>query len=112
MEEMMTAFIIWGIFGCFFIGMGIYDMLSKKEVPFGFWANAETLPMENVKAYNRAVGLLWIVYGIVFILLGLPLLFHGQNSAGIVITLLGTMFEAIAAMAVYVVVIEKKYRKK
>lgn len=111
MEGTMIAFIIWGIFGCFFIGMGMYDMLSKKEVPFGFWANAETLPMENVKAYNRALGLLWIVYGVVFILLGIPLL-QGQNSAGILITLLGTMFEAIAAMAVYVVVIEKKYRKK
>ncbi len=111
MEGMMLAFIIWGILGCFFIGMGMYDMLSKKEVPFGFWANAETLPMENVKAYNRALGLLWIVYGVVFILLGIPLL-QGQNSAGILITLLGTMFEAIAAMAVYVVVIEKKYRKK
>lgn len=111
MEGTMIAFIIWGILGCFFIGMGMYDMLSKKEVPFGFWANAETLPMENVKAYNRALGLLWIVYGVVFILLGIPLL-QGQNSAGILITLLGTMFEAIAAMAVYVVVIEKKYRKK
>ena len=109
--EIMAAFIIWAIAGCFFIGMGIYDILSKKEAAFGFWANAKTLPMENVKAHNRALGILWCVYGVVFILLGVPLL-QGQNSAGVLITLLGVMFETIVTMAVYVLVIENKYRKK
>ncbi|MBR3684601.1 MAG: hypothetical protein IKL78_07000 [Lachnospiraceae bacterium] len=107
----MAAFIIWTVMGAMFIIMGIVDIFSKKQKAFGFWANAQTLPIENIKGYNRALGILWIVYGIILILLGLPLL-QGDNSPGVIITILGTMFEAIAAMAVYVVVIEKKYRKK
>lgn len=58
----MVAFIIWAVGGAFFIGMGIYDFFSKKQKPFGFWANAETLEIKDVKAYNRALGILWMVY--------------------------------------------------
>ncbi len=107
----MVAFIIWAICGLFFVGMGIFDFFSKKEKPFGFWANAETLQIGNVKAYNRALGILWIVYGILFAVLGLPLL-AGQNSPYILLSILGVMFLSIAAMVVYVTVIEKKYKKK
>ena len=107
----MVAFIIWAICGLFFVGMGIFDLFSKKEKTFGFWANAETLQIENVKAYNRALGILWIVYGVLFILLGLPL-FAGQNSPYILLSILGAMFLSIGAMVVYVTVIEKKYKKK
>ena len=56
MEERLTAFIIWAIVGVLFIIMGIYDMKSKKTKPFGFWANAEVKPIEDVKGYNRALG--------------------------------------------------------
>lgn len=106
----MLAFIIWSIVGIFFVALGIYDILSKKQVPFGFWANAEPQPMKDVRGYNRAVGLLWCVYGVVFILLGLPLLL-GQNSPLVIVSILGAMAESIVAMAVYTVVIEKKYSK-
>ena len=44
--------------------MGIYDFNSKKAKPFGFWANAEVAHIEDVKGYNRALGILWCVYGI------------------------------------------------
>ena len=66
--------------------------------------------VNDVKAYNKSLGKLWCVFGIVFILLGIPLL-SGQNSAAIAITLVGTLFEAIITMAVYVLVIDKKYRR-
>ena len=111
MSEEMLAFIIWGIVGIAIVLLGIYDMFSKKEVPFGFWANAKVFEVTDVKAYNRAVGMLFCVYGVALILLGIPLLL-GQNAAGIILTMLGTMGISIAAMVVYVVVIEKKYRKK
>lgn len=51
-----------------------------------------------------------MVFGAVLILLGLPLL-DGQNSPYVIISMLGIMLEAIAAMAVYVIVIERKCRK-
>lgn len=107
----MAAFIIWAIVGIAFIVLGFYDMMSKKEAAFGFWANAETGPVTDVKKYNRALGRLMCVFGVVFILLGLPLL-PGQAPALVVITIVGTMFAAIAVMAVYTVGIERKYRKK
>ena len=111
--EGIIAFIIWAILGVFIIIMGIYDMKSKKEKPFGFWANANVAPIEDVKGYNRALGLLWCVYGVLFILVGLPLLVLNEgNKALLVIPLVGTMFISIGAMAVYTVCIEAKYRKK
>ena len=55
MEERFIAFIIWGIIGLLFIVMGIYEFHSKKAKPFGFWANAEVAPIEDVKGYNRAM---------------------------------------------------------
>lgn len=111
MEENIIAFVIWIMIAVFFIGMGIYDLNSKKEKPFGFWANAETAPIEDVKGYNRALGILWCVYGVMFIFIGFPLL-AGENSGLIILSVLGTMLLSIAAMIVYTIGIEPKYRKK
>lgn len=108
---MQFAFWIWLATAFCFIGMGIYNFFSKKKAPFGFWANAKVFSVTDVKAYNRALGKLWCVFGVVFALLGLPLL-GGQNSPYILLSILGAMVEAIGAMVVYVTVIEKKYRKK
>ncbi|MBD5497129.1 MAG: hypothetical protein HDR11_05095 [Lachnospiraceae bacterium] len=108
---MLYAFLIWLAMSACFVIMGIYNFFSKKKSAFGFWANAKVFEVTDVKAYNRALGKLWCVFGVVFALLGLPLL-YGQNSPYILLTILGAMLEAIAAMVVYVTVIEKKYRRK
>lgn len=110
-EQVMTAFVIWALVGVFFVGMGIYDIIAKKEKPAGFWANAEQFPVADVRAYNKAVGKMWCVYGIVFILLGIPLL-AGQNSPYVLLSIAGMLFASIGTMVVYVLMIEKKYRKK
>lgn len=110
-EAMLIAFIIWIIFSGVMITFGIYSMHSKRAMPFGFWANAEVFEVNDVRAYNRAVGKLWCVFGTVFALLGLPLL-AGHNSPYIIFSILGCMAEAIGAMVVYVTVIERKYRVK
>ena len=113
MGESLGAFIIWAIMGVLFIVMGIYDINSKKAKPFGFWANAEVGQIEDVKAYNRALGRLWCVYGILFMLIGLPLLILNEQNAGLIaIPMVGTMLISIGAMAVYTIGIESKYRKK
>lgn len=54
---------------------------------------------------------LFVGFGIVFILLGLPLL-SGQNSALILLSAFGAMAEAIILMAICTLVIEKKCKKK
>ncbi len=104
----MLAFVIWTVCGLFFLGLGIYSFKAKK--PVGFWANAEIPPMKDLKGYNKAMGKFWCVYSVIFIPLGLPLL-AGQNSAVVVISVLGIMFEMIGAMVVYLH-IEEKYKKK
>lgn len=106
---MMTGFVIWMLVSGIMVAFGIYAFFSKRAMPFGFWANAEVFEVRDVRAYNRAVGKLWCVFGSVFALLGLPLL-TGQNSPYIILSILGCMVEAIVAMIVYVTVIEKKYR--
>lgn len=108
---MVVGFIIWALCGAAIIGVGISACYSKHAQPFGFWANVKVFEVTDLKAYNRAVGKLFMIYGSVFILLGLPMI-AGQNNAWLVITLVGTVFSSIAAMAVYVTVIEAKYRKK
>lgn len=106
---MDIAFIIWSIGGCVFIGMGIYAIFSKK--PMGFWANAEMFELIDMKQYNYAMAKLFCVYGVVFILLGLPMLSE-QNSPWILLSVIGLMVESIIAMVVYSLVIEKKYKRK
>lgn len=104
----MAGFIICVIVGCFFIGLGILSFFAKKAV--GFWSNAKMFEVKDVKGYNRAVGKLWCVFGIVFILLCLPML-DGQNSPLIMISILGIVVEVLILMIIYTQVIEKKYRK-
>ena len=111
MSEKMIAFGIWCAIGFLFIGMGIYAFFAKKTRPMGFWANAEMFEVTDVKKYNTAMGKLFCCYGIVFIILGIPLL-AGQNTPWILISMIGVMMESIAMMGIYTTVIEKKYKKK
>ena len=53
------------------------------------------------------------MYGILFILIGLPLLILDEKNSGlIIIPVVGAMLISIGAMIVYSVGIESKYRKK
>lgn len=107
--DSIMGFVIWTIIGVMFLAFGIYSLVAKRAI--GFWANTETMEVADVKAYNQAMAKLWFVFGIVFIILGLPLL-AGQNSALVFVSVIGVMLESIATMAVYTTVIEKRYRKK
>lgn len=105
----MIGFIIWSLVSCFFIGLGISCLFAKKAT--GFWSNIERPEVTDIKKYNRAMCKLWCAFGVIMMLLGLPLLGR-QNSPLVIISVLGMMFEAIAFMVFYVLVIEKKYIKK
>lgn len=103
------GFVLWMIGGCLLIALGLRAFFAKKEV--GFFCNVKPLPMSDVKAYNRAVGKLLIGYGILFGVLGLPIL-AGQNSALLLVSILGVVAESIGAMVVYILVIQNKYERK
>ena len=102
----MMGFIIWALVGAVIIVLGTIDIFSKK--PAGFWANVKTMSVNDVKGYNRATGILFILYGVVFILLGIPLL-SGQNRMLILLSVIGVMIETIVTMAVYSIFIVKKF---
>ncbi len=63
-EGRLWGFALWMAGGGLFFVLGLAAFVSKKAV--GFWANIKTVPMKDKKGYNRTVGKLWIVYGIVF----------------------------------------------
>ncbi len=108
MDGSVIGFIIWCAVGGMFVCLAVASWFSKK--PVGFWANAQVFEVTDVKKYNHAVAKLFFVFGMVMIPLGIPLL-AGQNSAWALLSVAGVMAEAIAIMAVYTLVIEKKYRK-
>ena len=104
----MLGFILWAAAGVLFMGLGVFCFRAKK--PMGFWANVKAPEVKDAKAYNRALGKMWCVFGGAFILLGLPLLMK-KIGVGALISVLGTVFLILAMMAVYSQVIEPKYRK-
>lgn len=105
----MIGFVIWAIVGVIIIGLGVRAYLSKKAV--GFWANIRPISVNDVTGYNRAVGKLFVIYGVIFIALGLPLV-SGQNSSFILLSVLGAMIETIVIMAIYSLCIERKYKEQ
>ena len=104
----MLAYLLWILCACVFCVIGFYAFVSKKAV--SIYANIKEPPkVSDVRAYNRAIGIVWTVSGIVMVLLGLPLL-AGQNSPLALISIFGVAFECIALIAV-LVFIEQKYRR-
>lgn len=106
MTEGMTALLIWEACAVLFAGIGISCFLAKKTV--GFFANAEPPKIRDVKAYNRAVGRLWLVFAVVFALLGIPLLW--PDSPLVLLGIIGLMWAIIVVIIVYLR-IEQKYKK-
>ncbi len=109
MAAIIMGFIMWTLFGCVMVGLGIGAFFSKK--PVAFWANIKVFQVNDIRRYNQATGKLFIVYGIIFIVFGLPLLSE-QNSPYILLSVLGVMIETIVLMAIYNLYITKKYEKK
>lgn len=96
-------------FECIKNEKSVYFLLTSAKA-VGFWANIKAEPINDIKNYNYAMGKLFIVYGVIFILLGTPLL-SGQNSPFILLSVVGIMIETIVTMAIYTLIIVKKYKK-
>lgn len=90
-----------------YLCLGVYIWFSKKAI--GFWGNKKMFQVTDIRKYNHAMSELYVVHGIVFILLGLPLL--TGHSKWIVLSVAGVVVETIVLMAVYSLVIMKKYKK-
>lgn len=104
------AFSAFALIGLFFLIIGIRCFFSDK--PSGFWANAEQFEVTDVRAYNNAMGKLWIVAAVLYTALGLPLLNPKNILPVILITIVGCMVVSIGIMIFFTTVIEPKYKKK
>ncbi|WP_292919569.1 MULTISPECIES: hypothetical protein [environmental samples] len=87
--------------------LGYYIWFSKKAI--GFWGNKKMFEVTDIRKYNHAMSKFYVVHGMVFIFLGLPLLTGAHKW--IILSVTGAVVETIVLMAVYSLVIKKKYKK-
>lgn len=75
MEESAVILLVNWVFALLFILIGIFSW--RKETPMHFWSGSTvtTEEISDVKAYNKANGLMWISYGSIFIIAGIIGLF-------------------------------------
>ena len=106
---MIIGFVIWSAVSLLLLGIGIWSWRSGKAV--GFFTGVKPPEVSDVKKYNRSVAALWFVYAVLLELLGLPLLFLKQHSAGFLLSLLGVPLISIALMIAYHRILAK-YRVK
>ena len=102
---MTVGFVIWSIVSLVLLGIGIWSWKSDRTI--GFYAGVNPPEVSDIRKYNRTVALLWFAYAAAFELLGLPLLFLKQNSAGFVWSILGVAVITIALMIVYNRILER-----
>lgn len=105
----MIGFVIWCLAGCLFLGFGIAAWRAEK--PTGFWSNVRMGEVNDIRGYNHAMGKLWCVSGVIFMILGIPLL-ADQDALILLVSVGGSLIWVIAVMLVYELGIMRKYRKE
>lgn len=105
---MIIGFAVWSIVAIVFMLIGISCRKSDEAV--GFFTFVKPPIIEDVKAYNNAVAVLWFVSAVVLEIIGIPILFLKQNSPLFVPIILAVIIWLILLMIVYLK-IEAKYKK-
>lgn len=110
MTELSFAAILVELTGLISAGLGIFCRTSRRNTAWGFGSIRAPFEVTDLKAYNRAVGNIWLACGIITCLLGGLLVLFGSGPA---------VFVAIAAFAAYtggsayyVLSVTPKYRKR
>lgn len=101
------GFIIWTIISIVFEYIGITT--RRSSIPVNLFTFSDVPKVNDVKGYNRAVSNLWLVFTVLFEMIGISLLFIKQNSPFVVLIVLGVVFLVIGMMMAYIK-IESKYR--
>ena len=106
MEQFAFSFILIPV-AALITGIGVYAW--KREKPMWFWSGTTVSEEEitDVRAYNRANGIMWIAFSAVFWLSAV--LGFMQIKAAPVIMLAGC-FAGIPALVIAYGLIYKKYR--
>ena len=108
MEMGIIAFAVWSIVALTFAIIGISS--RKSAEPVGFFSNVKPPKVKDVKQYNKAVSTIWIVFAVVFEILGIPILVFEQNSPVFLVVILGVAALLIGIIIAYFKV-EAKYKE-
>lgn len=105
---MVMAFVIWSAVCALFIGIGISCI--KSSIAVGFFTFTEPSDVKDISGYNKAVAKLWMIYAVIFEIIGIPLLYLKQNSPMILLLMPLAIIWVISLIIVYLK-IESKFRK-
>lgn len=92
------------------VGTGIYSF--KRKTPMHFWSGTTVKSEEisDIYAYNKANGIMWIVYGLSYLLI-LPIgVVFGEAICAIITIILATF--GLVALIICYKLIYKKYKVK
>lgn len=106
----MIASVIISLISLVFIGMGIYAW--RKKTPMHFWSGTtvKSEEIENIPAYNKANGIMWIVYGLSY-LIGWQITCHMDSALGALV-FVGVVIGGLIFMVISYGKIYNKYKKK
>ena len=105
---MVMAFVIWSAVCALFIGIGI--SCNKSSVAVGFFTFTESPEVKDINGYNKAVAKLWFVFGGIFEITGVPLLYLKQNSP-LILLLMPVVIIWVISLIIAYLKIESKFRK-
>lgn len=101
------GFFIWTLITLIFVYISI--TIRKSNIPVNLFTFGDAPKVNDIKKYNKAVSNLWLVFTILFEMIGISLLFIKQNSPFIILIVLGVVFLVIGMMVMHTK-IESKYR--
>lgn len=106
MEAAIPFAIIIGFCASVFIVIGIYAL--KKKTPMHFWAGTTVKSEEitDIKAYNKANGIMWISYGSILASSGILSFVFGTAVGGIIVAISCTL-----GLIVLIIIYGKIYDK-
>lgn len=105
---MIIAFFIWSIVAAIFLGIGISCRKSSEAV--GFFTFVKPPVVDDIRHYNNAVSVLWIVAAVVLEMMGVPFLFLEQNSPVFILIIFAVIL-LIIVMILTNIKIEEKYKR-
>ena len=99
---MVIGFVVWSMVSIIFVAISICVNRSEKAV--GFFTFVKSPKVKDIKAYNKAVSRLWIIFALVLEILGVPFIFAEQNSLMFILTILGSIVLIIGTMIGYLII--------
>ncbi|MEF9990553.1 MAG: hypothetical protein RRZ84_05800 [Romboutsia sp.] len=108
MRDFILSFIFISPVALIFILIGIYCF--KKKTPMHFWSGTtvKSSEIKDIKSYNRANGIMWILYGISYFLSFIIEIVFGKLIGSIFMVI--TCFGGLILMIIFYNKIYNKYK--